>query len=138
MFVVTLLRTIKFIKSMIKTNRLKGACRKPGHFSFFKFIPSVQDSPNQLLNNETDKVYNAFHVYRDITPLRCKLSLKSITTNVRCLLDMNRRNGRCIHDLATNYLYRAAIATQIRFVTRNICHTKRISDSREKRDSSRD
>ena len=67
-FAVTLLRTIKFIKSMIKTHRLKGACREPGHFSLLKFILSVQDSPNQLLPNETDKVYNAFHVYRDITP----------------------------------------------------------------------
>ena len=42
----------------------------------------------------------------------------------------------CIHDLATNC--RAAIVTQIRFVTHNICHTKRISASQEKQDMYRE
>ena len=34
-------------------------------------------------------------------------------------------------DLPTNC--RAATVTHVRFLTRNICHTKRISDSREKK-----
>ena len=36
-------------------------------------------------------------------------------------------------DLPTNC--RAATVTHVRFLTRNICHTKRISDSREKRET---
>ena len=39
-------------------------------------------------------------------------------------------------DLPTNC--RAATVTHVPFLTRNICHTKRISDSREKRDASRE
>ena len=39
-------------------------------------------------------------------------------------------------DLPTNC--RAATVTHVRFFTRNVCHTKRISDSREKRDASRE
>ena len=39
-------------------------------------------------------------------------------------------------DLPTNC--RAATVTHVRFLTRIICHTKRISDSQEKRDTSRE
>ena len=39
-------------------------------------------------------------------------------------------------DLPTNC--RAATVTHVRFLTRNICHTKRIIDSREKRDASQE
>ena len=39
-------------------------------------------------------------------------------------------------DLPTNC--RAATVTHVRFLKRNICHTKRISDSREKRETSRE
>ena len=94
-------------------------------------IQSEQDSQNQLFAPVIARIET--HVTLLVVTFDVRYYLSSI--RIEQMIDAYFMLDGPI-DLTTNC--RAAIVTHNRFLTRNICHTKRFSDSREKRDAARE
>ena len=124
--------------------RLASACRKPGtFFSYTKlcgYITEKANVGNWIIQSEQDSQNQLFAPV--IAWIETHVTLLVVMFNVRyylCLIWIVQTINEHFMldspiDLTMNC--RAAIITHNRFLTRNVSLTKRISDSREKRDVS--